>query len=205
MSVNVIERFQEGLTLLNEGSLNQALAVFTTLSKNFPEDLEDKIFKIMTFKSIAGIYTLKEDWENAIMYYQKAYAFYEESGNINEKINTLLSLGNLYADKNDLEKTTEYFERVVDLYDETENLEKATVYIDLGVIYLDQNQFGKALDYFGIALKIHERTSSKSELISILMDVGKVFLEKGNVLYSNNHFEKKKYRSCTEYTDFKVR
>ena len=90
--MSVIEKFQEGLMFFNDGQLNEALAIFTSLTN---EEFEDKLFKIMAYKSIANIYTLKNDYERAINYSKLAFEYYETEGNIDEKVNSILSIGNL--------------------------------------------------------------------------------------------------------------
>jgi tetratricopeptide (TPR) repeat protein len=188
--MSVIEKFQEGLMFFNDGQLNEALAIFTSLTN---EEFEDRIFKIMAYKSIANIYTLKNDYERAINYSKLAFEYYETEGNLEEKVNSILSIGNLYADKGDMDKTIEYYTKAIQLYDdnkESDPLEKAVTLLDLAVICLEkQNDTKLAKNYFDQSLALYQNHSSISVKIKTMVDIGIIFLDKGDINNTLKYFE----------------
>ena len=174
----------------NEGQLNEALAIFTSLSN---EEFEDRIFKIMAYKSIANIYTLKNDYERAISYSKLAFEYYETEGNVEEKINSILSIGNLYADKGDIDKTIEYYTQAVEIYNENKDsdpIEKAVTLLDLAVICLEKaNNIKMAKKYFDESLLLYEKYSTISVKIKTIIDIGTIFLDKGDISNALQYFE----------------
>ncbi len=188
--MSVIEKFQEGLMFFNDGQLNEALAIFTSLTN---EEFEDKLFKIMAYKSIANIYTLKNDYERAINYSKLAFEYYETEGNIDEKVNSILSIGNLYADKGDIDKTIEYYTQAIQMYDENKDsdpIEKAVTLLDLAVICLEKaNDLKLAKKYFDQSLELYDKYSSVSVKIKTIIDIGTFFLDKGDLNNTLKYFE----------------
>lgn len=191
--MSVIEKFQEGLMFFNEGLLNEALAIFQDITSLTNEEFDDKIFKIMAYKSIANIYTLKNDYERAINYSKLAFEFYETEGNVDEKVNSMLSIGNLYADKGDIDKTIEYYTQAIDIYNEnpdSDPIEKAVTLLDLAVICLEKsNNTPMAKKYFDQSLALYEKHTNVSVKIKTMIDIGTIFLEKGDINNSLKYFE----------------
>lgn len=108
-------------------------------------------------RSIAWVYWLKGDYNNAVKYYKQSL---KELKNLpiyiqDIKANILINLGNIFWEKRDWDKSIEYFTESNEIFKELKNNYKvARIYNNIGCVYTERGDLGKALRYFdkGIAL-----------------------------------------------------
>ena len=110
-------------------------------------------------RSIAWVFWLKGDYENAIKFYNQSLAELEKLpiNSRNIKANILINLGNISWEKCNWDESIEYFNQSVEIFKELKNNYKiAQVLNNIGCVHGENNKMKEALNFFNKGIKLSE-------------------------------------------------
>ena len=152
---DALSYFQEGYRLAKEHS---------TLLK--PEDFASMI---------ALVYEYREEWHQAIPYYQRAEAYYRETNASLELANTLFGLGKAYFNTGETEKAMPYLRDSANLALEIGDLQGAAYsYAIMANHLINQGKYIDAESFLTEALSIFEDAENPYMQIQALISLAKV-------------------------------
>lgn len=112
------------------------------------------------YDNISRIYTTVGDYDNAIMYGEKALSIYEAYNDsyIESIAGICVTLGDANEEKSDYEKALEYYTRALEIRQKgVPTINLADIYSKLGAVYNEIGEPDKAIDYHTKALRIKEK------------------------------------------------
>lgn len=131
-----------------------------------------------SYFNIASIYQQKQDWNNAIIYFQKAQVIYQSIGRQSSVAIIMTEFGNMYYDQSEYMKAREYFDKGLKIERELGN--KAGEAIDLnkiGLVHFSLGDYPKALDFYFQAMKVNESADRKNGIAANLSNIGNVYMD----------------------------
>jgi len=152
---------------LNDSEQNYLLALkrYKKLAKENPEKYKSKLAK--TFKSLAVLYNLKNDFNRTIESYQKALNIYEDlddNSSLSEKAKIYNSLADIYVETKDLDKAQKSYIQALSLYKIlNKDASEAKILNSLGILNMREKKDTKAKEYLHNALLIYRNLSQKEE------------------------------------------
>ncbi|MEM9101268.1 MAG: tetratricopeptide repeat-containing diguanylate cyclase [Pseudomonadota bacterium] len=137
------------------GKLEDSLALFYRGHKLLKED--DQHIKSSIYNSIANTYTLLEDFNKAIEYYQKSLEIGPDDETHPDVYITLINIGRLYLGMDDHRSAKPYLEKALAGAEKRDDIEsQASANLTLGTIYIKENLFDKAIEYLDAAVNFYE-------------------------------------------------
>ena len=142
-----------------------ALKRYKKLAKENPEKYKSKLAK--TFKSLAVLYNLKNDFNKTIKSYQKALNIYEDlddNSSLYEKAKIYNSLADIYVETKDLDKAEDSYTKALYLYKKfNRDASIAKVFNSLATLNIKQKRDKKAKEFLRKSLKIYKKLSQKDK------------------------------------------
>jgi len=133
---------------------------------------------VIIYGQIGMTYKDKGDLDNALFYYQKAFAK-EPTSEV--KATILNNIAEIYREKGNLDKALSCYEKLLKLTNE--EIKKAHIYNNIALIYERKGEYSKAIDYLIKATEIGE---SRRDYHS----TGKWMLNLGNIYRRTKDFDK---------------
>ncbi len=131
-----------------------------------------------TLANIGYLYSSKENYEEALINFEKAVRINHEIGGLQGEANQLLNLGSTYRLMGDIEHALEYCQRSVELHTKISYRQgQANAYGVMGNIYLDSCNYNEAFDHFQKALAIYQEADYKIGIITQLNQIGVLYLK----------------------------
>jgi tetratricopeptide (TPR) repeat protein len=127
---DVLAELEKGNKLLDEGKIDEALAIYNDILAKNPEAY------VINY-SLGNCYFKKEDYDRAIEYYLKVY---EKNPNFAKAI---IGIGNAYINKNDVEKAMEWYNKL-----DISKIDDAVVLYNIGTNYFNRARADLALKYY---------------------------------------------------------
>ncbi len=121
--------------------------------------------------------------DSAIVYYQKAAEFFQQSGEMERQVNAYNQLGIIYTRQDKYEPAKQYLEAARDLVDkmpERENLAAANIFISLGVLYAAEKNYVLSLHQHFRSLGIRRALLGQwhADVATNYGNIGNVYLRK---------------------------
>ena len=133
----------------------------------------------MHFNNIGFYYTtIKENYDSALYFYNKAVLKFKNGDNLNALAQTLQNIGTYYDYRGEPKQILNNYNQVLDIYTKTKNFAGlANIYADFGRVYCENGAINKGMEYFTKSLKISDDINDKASkartlgfLISSLLD-----------------------------------
>ncbi len=156
---------------------NQAIAI----AKGIPEFSSTSGWQkgiADSYFNIGSVYQQKQDWENAINYFQKAQAIDQSIDRRSSVAIIMTELGNIYYEQSGYMKAREYFDQGLKIERASGN--KAGEAIDLnkiGLVYFSLGDYPNALDFYFQAMKINELAGRENGIAANLSNIGNVYMD----------------------------
>nr|NQU92304.1 tetratricopeptide repeat protein [Bacteroidota bacterium] len=121
-----------------------------------------------------NVYSDIGDVNNTALYFLKALAYFEKTGDDKTVAGLLNNLGNLHLGQNNNEKAIEYFEKSLSkIAPESRNY--SSIIFNLGIAYKNTGQYEKALENYGEALKIETARLDSFNMAKTYNGIGIVY------------------------------
>ncbi len=142
--------------------------------------LNEKRYSAQFIINIGNVYSLREQYQQALDYYQQALSIFHEVGDKKAEINALSNISVVYETlhQHQHQQVLVYYQKVlaihreiVDRYGEGRTLNK------IGNLYQSLGQYQQSLEYYEQALSIARQLSDKNEEIDNLGNIGLVCLK----------------------------
>ncbi|MBK9249547.1 MAG: tetratricopeptide repeat protein [Ignavibacteria bacterium] len=141
--------------------------------------------------TIGIVYQYLSEYPQALTYYQKALAIYEEIGNKKGTGGTMVNIGIVYGALGQNAIALEYYEKALPIFDEIgEKLFKANALTSIGDVYQNLLDSPQALTYFQKALAIYEEIGIKHGIATNLGNIGIVFANLSDYPQALTYFQK---------------
>ena len=176
-------RYQMGNCLTLLGNYLAAIKIFREVLEN---SHTGKIMKGQIFENLGSIYFMKEDYENALIHFQKAFMIKRSlKNNHPDQIEKLLvDIGATCCMMKDYKTALKYYSRAKNLAENSGNKRSfflARLKTDLGNLYLRMKNPDLALENFFDGLKIYDELDGESEEETVLLmsSIANVHLQQG--------------------------
>ncbi len=125
---------------------------------------EEALFSL--YHNIGVLYDRMEDYDKALLFYEKALFIYNNSADKNclvmQQVHSLYnSIGNIYVNKHDRANALEYYNKALASAENKNDYQAlGVIYNNIGKQYFDNNQNTEALHYYNLSLdyrqKVHD-------------------------------------------------
>jgi len=142
--------------------------------------------------SIAGLYNMISDNENALKHSHIALQYYREitesTGDSTGVMICYGQLGDIYINTGEMDKALEYHQAALRLRKKT-GVKSAIAdgYQGMGKIYYYQKDYTKALEYFQKAIGLRRDIRTTTGTATLMKYVGSIYLEQGNIKKGQNY------------------
>jgi len=174
----------------NFNALNNYLKSLSIL-----ENVKDEEAIFSLFHNIGVLYDRMQDFDKALVYYEKALHLYINSANqdceVMQQVHSLYnSIGNIYDQKNQKAKSFEYYQKALQLAVKMKDIQAlGVIYNNIGKHYMESNLPDSSLKYFNLSLEcrikehdINGMAKSHNSLCSYYMKKGDYNLARQNAL-----------------------
>ena len=178
----------QGVSYKISGNIIKSLDCYEEALTLF-EKLKDSNSASVTMINIATLYNSQGETQKAISLFERSYAICKEYDNKFAMAAVLNNLGIIYSDKKESKKALKLFLEALDLSKSINNQKFiASSYGNMGGVYASYNQNDSALIYFYKALEIHKKNYFEYGIITVLNNIGKIELRKGNLKVTEDLF-----------------
>ena len=177
--------------ILNMQGYFDSSLILNLKSVELSRQIKDSISLAKTLFNTGSSYRLKEDYENAVRYYQEGKNLFETFGNITMKAQANDILQNLYTGMKQYRRAVEFGTKAIKDLKEIDNPSLlGTAYNNLGLNYLNLQKFDSAKRCFNEALSIAKRIDDKSMEVNQYLNMGDVLLQQRNYTSIKPYMEK---------------
>ena len=166
---------QQGNAYQIKGDYTKALESYFQAANTANNDVDKGVIKI----SIGDVYSVANNHERAVKYYEEAIQFFEKDKDSLMLAHVLFNAGDGYLKSNQLEKATNYIKRAEKIFKNNEN-EQALAYSlgTLGLIYGKQGRDEEAEKNLKEAIQILETEEDYSPICEFLSGMSSIYEEK---------------------------
>lgn len=187
--------YQKGVILSQSGDYEGSLIEYFNCLSTY-EDLDDVSSRAFTLNSIGIVYKNLNKFKEAEESYLTAISLLEPIDDKNNLADVYHSLGTLYATQDRHQKALEYFNRTLKIGIELKrDWGIAKDYSSIGLVHLKLEEYDLAIDYLQKAYKIYEENKYEEDLTETMLNLGKAYMEKGELKRSEQHLLHAEQRS----------
>jgi tetratricopeptide (TPR) repeat protein len=140
----------------------------------------ERIREARLLNVIGESYRRKDCWNEALEYFERSRAIYDEIGERTGQAQSLNDIGTIYRNKGLWVKALEYFERSRECWVEIGNRQGlANVLNNIGMIYTSTSLWDLALDYFERSRALFDEIGDQEGLAQSLNHIGGTYINKG--------------------------
>ncbi len=160
----------------------------------------DMIIKMNT--NIGTLFSLLQDYDEALLYYNKAQTKFNSATTSLTKVQVLVNLGYLYMKKQENKKALDYLARSISiLKNEEAKRILAFGYLTTGEVYSQLFEYEKALDFFDKANSVYKTINDKKGEADLYYATGTVYFNLNKLIIAENYYAK----SLVLYTSFPLK
>ena len=168
--------FQRGNAYQSTGDYSKALNSYFKAANNSTSDEQSGVIKI----TIADVYSLSENYERSVKYYEEAIEFLRKTNNSDYLGFAIFNAGDGYLKTNQLEKATSYIKEAEEIFRAKDhNLGTAYCIGTMGLIYGRQGRFDEAEKNIQQAIQMLEKEEDYSPICEFLTGMAEIHEEKG--------------------------
>ncbi len=172
---------------------------FAFQAKSLSNKLNNQLILAESYKSIGNIYNGKDDFKQALNYYQKSLDTYIEISDTLGLAKIYNNLGTLYKNRGDFTKSLEYYQSSLE-YRKIMNdkFGMGMTYNNIGNIHYYQGNLDLSLEYYIKSLEIREEFKDKMGMAGCYNNIGSIYNEKSEYKPAIENFQ----RATKIYEDF---
>ena len=160
-------------------------------SVELSRQIKDSVYLAKTLFNTGSSYRLKEDYENAVKYYEEGKKLFESFGDRRMIAQTYDILQNLFTGMKQFRKGLEYGKKAIKELTEIDNPAMlGTAYNNLGLNYINLLQLDSAKTCFNQALAIALETNDQNMEVNAYLNMGDVFVQQGDYRSLKTYMEK---------------
>jgi len=160
-------------------------------SVELSRQIKDSVYLAKTLFNTGSSYRLKEDYENAVKYYEEGKKLFESFGDRRMIAQTYDILQNLFTGMKQYRKGLEYGKKAIKELTEIDNPAMlGTAYNNLGLNYVNLLQLDSAKTCFNQALAIALETNDQNMEVNAYLNMGDVFVQQGDYRSLKTYMEK---------------
>jgi len=160
-------------------------------SVELSRQIKDSVYLAKTLFNTGSSYRLKEDYENAVKYYEEGKKLFESFGDRRMIAQTYDILQNLFTGMKQYRKGLEYGKKAIKELTEIDNPAMlGTAYNNLGLNYINLLQLDSAKTCFNQALAIALETNDQNMEVNAYLNMGDVFVQQGDYRSLKTYMEK---------------
>ncbi|CAF0874649.1 unnamed protein product [Rotaria sordida] len=183
-----------GKLLADMGQYDQALKYFQNLLLD-NHTKKDDVAKINNL--IGTIYYNKDDFKQALQYYDLAYNLMmnDKSTRIKDSAKPLTNIGLVYHRKGQYDRAYELYMKSLEIYNAyygREHIKSTKILINIGNIYTETRKYNYALEYYQKVLKIQQQylPSYHIDTAMTLNNIAVVYHKLNNLNHALEYYEK---------------
>jgi len=177
--------------VLNMQGYFDSSLILNLRSVDLSRQTKDSVYLAKTLFNTGSSYRLKEDYENAVKYYEEGKKLFESFGDKRMIAQAYDILQNLFTSMKQYRKSLEYGKKAIKELKEIDNPTLlGTAYNNLGLNYISLRQFDSAKNYFNEALPIALKTNDQNMVANLYLNMADVFIEQGNFLSIKSYMDK---------------
>ncbi|MEO0373366.1 MAG: tetratricopeptide repeat protein [Cyanobacteria bacterium P01_A01_bin.17] len=170
---------REGMSLANEGSYPEALALYQQ-ALIIREEIDDRRGIGSSLNNIGFIHSVQGDYRQALEYYQQALVISQEVGDRQGEGVMLNNIGFIYDRTGDYSNALSFFERSIAVLEEFGNKGSiAQALHNIGGIYDTLGEYQRALDYYQQSLHIRQEIDDQKGIGLSLNVIGLYYQKLG--------------------------
>ena len=171
---------------------------YQKLAKENPQNYKLKLAK--TFKSLAVIYNLKNDFNKTINNYKEALNIYrglDDNISVYEKAKIYNRLADIYIETKALDKAQEHYIQAMSIYKAlNKDASEAKILNALGLLNITEKRDLKAKEYLKSSLNIYEKLSKKgqkkylSSIAYLSQDLADIYRKEKRIKEAKRYYKK---------------
>ncbi len=203
----------------NDGAIEtyaQAAEIYETLGRGSEDANRFQRNAALTYKNIGAIYAVKKDFQKALDFYQKAYAFDKENAlrapdNVETQMDlsfTHKSLGQAFYELNEKDKTLEQYKSAIAIQEKVFKADAknrfaakalSRSYLNIADVHRDGGDFATAETYYQKCRAVLEANSDKQQTTSDKLQTANFFRSFGDF-----YLKKASHEKPINHTDLKI-
>ena len=162
---------------------------FGQLQYQLADSVSNKTWMAKSMDFIGQIYGRKSDFTQAMDYFTRSLALFEEIGDkagTGEPLNHIGIINNLQGN---YPEAKDYYEHALKIFEEFGDKAGTAKALDgIGSLYLYQGDTSQAMDYFTRSLKVCEEMGDQVNIATPLANIGRVYLSQGNTIQAIDYY-----------------
>ena len=142
-----------GMLYAYRPELKEEAKAFLREANQFALQANDSNYIANSFLELGRIYSVYQQWDSVIYYYEKAIRIAEEGKQIRSLSLALTEVASLYTWSGENEKASSYLHRTINLKEQHAYSGIEQTYLSLGNIYVSENRYDSAIVYLEKALQ----------------------------------------------------
>ena len=160
-------------------------------SVELSRQIKDSVYLAKTLFNTGSSYRLKEDYENAVKYYEEGKKLFESFGDRRMIAQAYDILQNLFTGMKQYRKSLEYGKKAIKELTEIDNPAMlGSAYNNLGLNYVNLLQLDSPKTCFNQALAIALETNDQNMEVNAYLNMGDVFVQQGDYRSVKIYMEK---------------
>lgn len=177
--------------VLNMQGYFDSSLILNLRSVELSRQIKDSSYLAKTLFNTGSSYRLKEEYENAVKYYEEGKKLFETFGNKTMLAQSYDILQNLFTGMKQYRRALDYGKKAVKMLKEIDNLTMlGTAYNNLGLNYINLQLFDSAKICFNEGLAIALKTNDKHMEVNLYLNMGDVLIEQGKFKAIKPYMEK---------------
>ena len=177
--------------VLNMQGYFDSSLILNLRSVDLSRQIKDSVYLAKSLFNTGSSYRLKEDYENAVKYYEEGKKLFESFDDKRMIAQAYDILQNLFTGMKQYRKSLEYGKKAIKELKEINNpTQLGTAYNNLGLNYINLRQFDSAKNCFNEALSIALKTNDQHMEANLYLNMADVFIEQGNFLSIKSYMDK---------------
>lgn len=176
---------------ISESFINESLQTalyFAKKSHDFSINQNDNYYKAVTLRLIGKILLNKGNYEEAKIFLDSSYKFFESNNLRMDLCETLILLGDLYVDLGRLDISLDYYNNALKYADNDDLISMSLN--NIGAVYLANNDRKKAIDYFEKAIKFEFSVKDKTSISDAYGNLAILYEEEKNYDEALKNYQK---------------
>ncbi len=181
--LDIYEEHEQGKILLGKDYIDQAYEIV--------KDLDDKYLEALVLLRFGNFYNITGNFENAIIYINKAKEICEEENYHKGIGNAYNNLGNTYEKQGKYDEAMDCLIKALNIYESThDSLGMAKSLLNIGLLYSRQDDYEKSLELYNKSLDIREKIGDKNGIALLYNNIAIVNYYLNDFDNVRSYFEK---------------
>jgi len=175
-----------GVILTNLGELDKAIETFLECEKVLLKQgaiLE----QVQFYNNLARVYTMKEDWEGAVKYYESNLRISEKANFFRGQAFTSMNLGEAYAETGRYREAEERLDKALELFQELGDRRcLGFSHRNMGILFRKKEEWLRAEKEFQTSLEIQKEIGNDYGVADTLEDMAKMYIFQRDLLRADH-------------------